>query len=84
MANTYPNLTRAAGRFGVIFAGVLLFMLIAAGCMTKSIGAGERGVLYSYFSGTGLEGIYPEGFHLVAGNAPWRVQRPSRPITSIS
>lgn len=68
MANTYPNLTRAAGRFGVIFAGVLLLMLIAAGCMTKSIGAGERGVLYSYFSGTDLDGTYPEGFHL---KWPW-------------
>ena len=68
MANSYPNLTRAAGRFGVIFAGVLLFMLIAAGCMTKSIGAGERGVLYSYFSGTDLDGTYPEGFHL---KWPW-------------
>ncbi len=68
MANTYPNLTRAAGRFGVIVGGVLLLTLVAAGCMTKSIGAGERGVLYSYFSGTDLEGTYPEGFHL---KWPW-------------
>lgn len=68
MANSYPNLTRAAGRFGVIFGGILLLMLIAAGCMTKSIGAGEQGVKYSYFSGTNLEESYGEGFHVFF---PW-------------
>jgi regulator of protease activity HflC (stomatin/prohibitin superfamily) len=68
MANTYPNLTRAAGRFGIIFGGVLLLLLIAAGCMTKSIGAGEQGVKYSYFSGTDLDDNYGEGFHVFM---PW-------------
>ena len=68
MANTYPNLTRAAGRFGVIFGGILLLLLIAAGCMTKSIGAGEQGVKYSYFSGTDLDDNYGEGFHVFM---PW-------------
>ncbi len=68
MANSYPNLTRAAGRFGIIFAGILLLLLIAAGCMTKSIGAGEQGVKYSYFSGTDLSDTYGEGFHLFM---PW-------------
>src|SRR5690606_28709468 len=64
MANSYPNLTRAAGRFGIIAGGVLLLILIAAGCMTKSIGAGEQGVKYSYFSGTNLGESYGEGFHV--------------------
>ncbi|MEM1044066.1 MAG: SPFH domain-containing protein [Bacteroidota bacterium] len=68
MANTYPNLTRAAGRFGVVLAGVLLLMLIAAGCMTKSIGAGEQGVKFSYFSGTNMDRSYDEGFHVFL---PW-------------
>lgn len=64
MANSYPNLTRAAGRFGILFGGILFLMLIAAGCMTKSIGAGEQGVKYSYFSGTNLAESYGEGFHV--------------------
>lgn len=68
MANSYPNLTRAAGRFGLIFGGILLLMLIAAGCMTKSIGAGEQGVKYSYFTGTDLGESYGEGFHVFM---PW-------------
>ncbi len=68
MANTYPNLTRAAGRFGVIIGAVVLLMLIAAGCMTKSIGAGEQGVKFSYFSGTNMERSYDEGFHVFL---PW-------------
>lgn len=68
MANSYPNLTRAAGRFGIIFGGILFLMLIAAGCMTKSIGAGEQGVKYSYFSGTNLAESYGEGFHVFF---PW-------------
>ncbi len=68
MANTYPNLTRAAGRFGIIFGGILLLLLVAAGCMTKSIGAGEQGVKYSYFSGTDLDDNYGEGFHVFM---PW-------------
>lgn len=68
MANSYPNLTRAAGRFGVIAGVVLMFVLIAAGCMTESIGAGEQGVKYSYFSGTDLDDSYGEGFHVFF---PW-------------
>lgn len=68
MANSYPNLTRAAGRFGVIAGFVLLLLLVAAGCMTKSIGAGEQGVKYSFFSGTDLAGRYGEGFHVFM---PW-------------
>lgn len=68
MANAYPNLTRAAGRFGIIFGGILLLLLVAAGCMTKSIGAGEQGVKYSYFTGTDLDANYGEGFHVFM---PW-------------
>ncbi len=68
MANTYPNLTRAAGRFGIVAGFVLLLLLVAAGCMTKSIGAGEQGVKYSYFSGTDLDDTYGEGFHVFM---PW-------------
>jgi regulator of protease activity HflC (stomatin/prohibitin superfamily) len=68
MANSYPNLTRAAGRFGIIAGVVLLLLLVAAGCMTKSIGAGEQGVKYSYFSGTNLDESYGEGFHVFM---PW-------------
>jgi regulator of protease activity HflC (stomatin/prohibitin superfamily) len=68
MANSYPNLTRAAGRFGLIAGIVLLLLLVAAGCMTKSIGAGEQGVKYSYFSGTNLDESYGEGFHVFM---PW-------------
>ncbi len=68
MANTYPNLTRAAGRIGVIAGAVLILMLAAAGCMTASIGAGEQGVKYSYFSGTDLGESYDEGFHVFF---PW-------------
>lgn len=64
MANSYPNLTRAAGRFGIIAGVVLLLLLVAAGCMTKSIGAGEQGVKYSHFSGTNLAESYGEGFHV--------------------
>ena len=68
MANSYPNLTRAAGRFGIVAGVVLLLLLVAAGCMTKSIGAGEQGVKYSYFSGTDLTASYGEGFHVIM---PW-------------
>lgn len=64
MANSYPNLSRAVRRFGLIAAAVLLLVLIAAGCMTTSIGAGQRGVKFDYFAGTQLDRSYEEGFHV--------------------
>ena len=68
MANSYPNLTRAAIRFGI---GVLVFFIVAAmaaGCMTTSIESGEAGVRYSPFGGTDLDQTYGEGLNV---HAPW-------------
>lgn len=68
MANSYPNLTRAAVRTAV---GVLIFLIVvsmAAGCMTTTITSGEAGVRYSPFGGTDLSQTYGEGIKL---HAPW-------------
>ncbi|MDX1531010.1 MAG: prohibitin family protein [Rhodothermales bacterium] len=87
--NPYPNLTRTLGRFGAIFGVVLVLLLIAAGCMTTSIGSGERGVKYSYFSGTELNASYGEGLHVFM---PWesmieydvRVKSETEEVTALS
>ena len=54
----------------VVVIGVLVFTLVlmAAGCMTKSIASGEAGVLYSSFSGTDLTASYGEGLNVFF---PW-------------
>lgn len=69
MATSYPNLQRALRRLAIIGGGALILTLIAAGCMTTSIGAGERGVKFDYFTGTQLERSYDEGVHVFW---PWQ------------
>ncbi|MEL6443758.1 MAG: prohibitin family protein [Bacteroidota bacterium] len=64
MANPYPNLTRTAGRYGVVALFVFILLVIAAGCMTASVGSGEQGVKVSLLSGTNLERSFGEGFHI--------------------
>lgn len=64
MPTEYPHLARAFRRFAVIAGVALLVMLMAAGCMTTSIGAGERGVKFDYFTGTEPVHTYAEGFHV--------------------
>ncbi|GAB5518877.1 MAG: prohibitin family protein [Rhodothermales bacterium] len=68
MANEYPNVTRAITRAGILGAVVLLIILMAAGCMTTSIGSGEAGVRYSIFGGTNLDQTYGEGLNV---HPPW-------------
>jgi regulator of protease activity HflC (stomatin/prohibitin superfamily) len=69
MASEYPHLARALRRFGLIAAVFLIVVLMAAGCMTTSIGAGERGVKFDYFTGTEMQASYAEGFHVYL---PWQ------------
>lgn len=89
MANSYPNLTRAAIRTAI---GVLIFFLIIAmgACgMTTTIQSGEAGVRYSPFGGTDLSQTYGEGIKV---HAPWvtvieydvRVQEKLEDINALS
>lgn len=73
----------------VVVAVVLFFLVSAAGCMTSVIGAGQRGVKYSTFSGTDLDQVYGEGLQVVW---PWermveyevRVQNQDEEISVLS
>ena len=53
----------------ILIAIGVFFLLSMAGCMTSVIGAGQRGVLYSTFSGTKLDAVYGEGLQVVW---PWQ------------
>jgi len=66
--NNYPNLTRAAGRLGIVALLFIIIMVLAGGCMTSSIDSGEAGVKYSMFGGTELHSTYGEGMKF---HAPW-------------
>ncbi len=66
--NNYPNLTKAAGRLGVVVLLFLIISVVAGGCMTTSIESGQAGVKYSIFGGTDLTEIYGEGLQV---HAPW-------------
>lgn len=68
MATRAVNVNPNTARRVVIGVVVLVLVLMAAGCMTKSIGSGEGGVLYSSFSGTDLESAYGEGLNVFL---PW-------------
>ncbi|MEM1116215.1 MAG: prohibitin family protein [Bacteroidota bacterium] len=60
-----PNLS-----LPTILIGVGLFFLLSlAGCMTSVIDAGQRGVLFSTFSGTKMDAVYNEGLQIVW---PWQ------------
>ena len=88
MANTIrvnPN----AARMGIIAAVILVLLVMAAGCMTKSIASGEAGVKYSSFSGTDLGASYGEGLNVFF---PWermivydvRTKTAQEPISALS
>ncbi|NNF58024.1 MAG: prohibitin family protein [Rhodothermaceae bacterium] len=88
MANTIrvnPN----AARTGIIAAVILILLVMAAGCMTKSLSSGEAGVKYSSFSGTDLGASYGEGLNVFF---PWermivydvRTKTATEPITALS
>jgi len=66
--NPYPNVSRAAVRFGTL--GFVFFIVVAlgGGCMTTTIGSGQGAVKYSVFGGTDLEKQYGEGLQI---HAPW-------------
>jgi len=89
MANQYPNVTKAASRLGIIAVIVLILLVLGGGCMTTTVGAGEGGVKFSALSGTDMENIYGEGFHL---HAPWtnvlrydvKIQEKMEQITALS
>ncbi len=89
MANSYPNLTRAAVRLAVGFFLFLIVAGMAGGCMTTTITSGQRGVKYSIFGGTDLETVFGEGLHV---HAPWvdiirydtRVQEQLEDINALS
>lgn len=56
--------------FSTILIGIGVFFLLSmAGCMTSVIEAGNRGVLYSTFSGTKMNTVYGEGLQIVW---PWQ------------
>lgn len=89
MANSYPNLTRAAIRLAVGFFVFLVIAGMAGGCMTTTLTSGQRGVKYSIFGGTDLEQVFAEGLQV---HAPWveiirydtRVQEQVEDITALS
>lgn len=89
MANEYPNIARFMSRIGVLGIIAVILVALGAGCMTTTVGAGERGVKFSSFSGTDLSTTYEEGFHV---HAPWteivsyevRVQETLEPIVALS
>lgn len=87
--NNYPNVQRAAVRFGTIAVLFILIVSIAGGCMTTSISSGESAVKYSVFGGTDLDKQYGEGLQI---HAPWvnlinydlRIQEQLEDITALS
>lgn len=89
MANEYPNVTRAAMRFGVAALIFLIVAGMAAGCMSTTIRSGEGAVKYSILGGTDMDKIYSEGLQV---HAPWvnlirydtRVQEQLEDITALS
>ena len=68
MSNKYPNVTRAATRFGVIGLIGFILLLIVGGMMSTTIRSGEGAVRYSIFGGTNLEKIHGEGLKIYP---PW-------------
>lgn len=68
MANKYPNVTRAATRFGVIGLIGFILLLIVGGMMSTTIRSGEGAVRYSIFGGTDLDKIHGEGLKIYP---PW-------------
>ena len=78
-----------AARTGIIAVALLVLIVMAAGCMTKSIASGEAGVKYSSFSGTDLGVSYGEGLNVFW---PWermivydvRTKTETEPITALS
>ena len=90
MANTYPNLTRAASRFGIGAFLVLLLSLLFASCVTTSIDAGHRGVKFNPLGGgTDLDALLEEGLQF---KLPWeqivpysvRIRTQDEGITALS
>ncbi|MEM1269323.1 MAG: prohibitin family protein, partial [Bacteroidota bacterium] len=89
MANQYPNITRALSRIGVLAGFFVLALIMGAGCMFTTVGAGEGGVKFSQFTGTDSDQSYGEGFHV---HAPWadiieydvRFQETMEQITALS
>lgn len=80
-----PNVARN----GIIAVVFFILLIMAAGCMTKSIDSGEGGVLYSSFSGTDLARSYGEGLNVFM---PWesmivydvRTKTEMEPISALS
>jgi len=66
--NQFPNVSRLIVRGGIFAFIFLLFVTVAGGCMTTSIGSGESAVKYSMFGGTDLSKLYGEGLQV---HAPW-------------
>ena len=65
-----PKSRRPGLSFSTVLIGVGVFFLLSmAGCMTSVIGAGQRGVKYSAFSGTEMDTVYGEGLQVVW---PWQ------------
>lgn len=54
---------------GLIYLIIGVFVLILfSGRMIKSVDAGERGVLFNFFTGVQFDKVYSQGIHLIA---PW-------------
>ncbi len=68
MANNYPNVTKAAARFGIIGLVTLVILLIVGGMMSTTVRSGESAVRYSVFGGTNLETTFGEGLKIYP---PW-------------
>ena len=89
MATRSVNVNPTAARRIAAGVVVLVLLLMAAGCMTKSIGSGEAGVLYSSFTGTDLSASYGEGLNVFW---PWermivydvRTKTEQEPVTALS
>ncbi|MBX2822016.1 MAG: prohibitin family protein [Rhodothermaceae bacterium] len=89
MANNYPNLTQAASRLMIGFIVVIIFILLAGGLMTTTLGPGQSGVKYSIFGGTDLDKQFAEGLQI---HPPWvdiikydvRFQEKLEEITALS
>jgi regulator of protease activity HflC (stomatin/prohibitin superfamily) len=64
MATRTVSVNPRTARRVVVGAAVLVLVLMAAGCMTKSIASGEAGVLYSAFTGTDLSASHGEGLNV--------------------
>ena len=69
MAETqFPNITKVAIRAITFVVIGLVIAVMATGCMTTSIGAGEGAVKYSQIGGTDLDARYSEGLKI---HYPW-------------